>query len=701
MASRGDTTTSQPAGCELEIAGVSVVRSDVGPLEAEYALFDASEIELRATDYGAIHEVGYRTTVADALARLDAAGATSALVRELASALMAVAPKYVATSAAPVLGVLSAAELLVGDRYDGERKTYSSPVVDLARVSIDAGTAGASAALQAAGLAAWLRDTNPDAEVVLRTADYMAKRRPGERSIKRVSLSGLRALAAAVLKLENHGPVRTPPPDVSQSDLVLWLARRGAPTNRISWAEQVFARAPSGSPKGPLSDPRALAIDVLIASDRTAEAMPLIEKLEVDLGRGPAAQYLRLHASFASSAPKEVAERATALLAQEPSSELRMLAVRALTASGHAARAASLAREVLSDPHASDALKVEARKHTDVEADVVTERTRSVPTAPPPGRMRPSAPNLVLDLPRSPSPSVAEVETFSALSRRPTPPPSPTPSGAPKSSPKPFIMGITTPPRTSATATPKPPEGHVGTPSEMPTRPPAAGLDPYLFAEGRGASQGPKVEPAVTYEPPPPQGSPSSWARGASRPPFQSGPPAPALPRPPAVPHFERRAAELAETLSLPPGLHGLAVPFDAVPKSVAEARVLFTLLSRTLGRAYREQRATQLKTDLSGIEHMQGCLRERFTVAAIRSAEEASEIRSHGALLSEILARNFGAEWTDIAPSELGYWAMTTPSGLRLWPFGRVLRFVLQGHRERDLVSYYLELDARVRGPR
>ncbi len=68
---------------------------------------------------------------------------------------------------------------------------------------------------------------------------------------------------------------------------------------------------------------------------------------------------------------------------------------------------------------------------------------------------------------------------------------------------------------------------------------------------------------------------------------------------------------------------------------------------------------------------------------------------------LSEVLARNFGAEWTDIAPSELGYWAMTTPSGHRIWPFGRILRFVLQGYKERDLVSYYLELEARVRGVR
>jgi hypothetical protein len=34
----------------------------------------------------------------------------------------------------------------------------------------------------------------------------------------------------------------------------------------------------------------------------------------------------------------------------------------------------------------------------------------------------------------------------------------------------------------------------------------------------------------------------------------------------------------------------------------------------------------------------------------------------------------------------------------MRVWPFGRVMRFVAMGHKERDLVSYFLELDSRAR---
>ena len=33
-----------------------------------------------------------------------------------------------------------------------------------------------------------------------------------------------------------------------------------------------------------------------------------------------------------------------------------------------------------------------------------------------------------------------------------------------------------------------------------------------------------------------------------------------------------------------------------------------------------------------------------------------------------------------------------------RVWPFARVARFAVMGHKERDLVSYYLEVEARTR---
>jgi hypothetical protein len=83
-----------------------------------------------------------------------------------------------------------------------------------------------------------------------------------------------------------------------------------------------------------------------------------------------------------------------------------------------------------------------------------------------------------------------------------------------------------------------------------------------------------------------------------------------------------------------------------------------------------------------------------------------------NGAFLSELLARRLGAFWVDLESSDSARWAMLIPASearagasmqyppepTRVWPFARVLRFVAMGHKERDLVSYYLELEASPR---
>jgi hypothetical protein len=101
----------------------------------------------------------------------------------------------------------------------------------------------------------------------------------------------------------------------------------------------------------------------------------------------------------------------------------------------------------------------------------------------------------------------------------------------------------------------------------------------------------------------------------------------------------------------------------------------------------------------VSGIEAMQSVLLETFPMHVVKTQDEGYELRRHGALLSEILARRFDAEWYDISPNDIGYWAMIVPPDTRVWPFGRVARLVAMGHKERDLVSYFLELKSRARG--
>jgi hypothetical protein len=93
----------------------------------------------------------------------------------------------------------------------------------------------------------------------------------------------------------------------------------------------------------------------------------------------------------------------------------------------------------------------------------------------------------------------------------------------------------------------------------------------------------------------------------------------------------------------------------------------------------------------------MQRFLVERFKTRTLTTPEEAREAELHGAVLSELLARLLDAEWSDITPSELGYWAMVIPargagSAKRVWPFGRVLRLIASGGED-DLVAFFRKL--------
>ncbi len=185
--------------------------------------------------------------------------------------------------------------------------------------------------------------------------------------------------------------------------------------------------------------------------------------------------------------------------------------------------------------------------------------------------------------------------------------------------------------------------------------------------------------------------------RGASQPPFRSDSPEAHthVPRAPAVPRFDDEA-EAAAALTLPEGLSGVPDPIETLPRTVLDARVQFTFLARELGREYDEQLGVVLRADISGIEAIQRVLLERYKTRSVATPEAAGDIRRHGAFLSEILARSFGAFWVDIGPSDVGYWAMLVPPGTRVWPFGRILRLIAMQHNERDLVSYFLELQAR-----
>ncbi len=201
------------------------------------------------------------------------------------------------------------------------------------------------------------------------------------------------------------------------------------------------------------------------------------------------------------------------------------------------------------------------------------------------------------------------------------------------------------------------------------------------------------VHPAMREMPTPTLSG--EFMRGATRPPIIEGEAPRGFAKAPLFPRSSSDTPEVAEHLSLPPGVSGGTLT-DILPRSVLEARIQFTLMSRELGRQYRETKNLELVADLSGIEHMQAHLFERFSKRSVDGPEAARDVQLHGAFLSEILSRRLAAEWVDISADKLGHWEMMVAPAIRVWPFGRVSRLIVKGHKERDLVAYFLELQAR-----
>lgn len=759
--------------CTLEIADRLLLRSEGGPPEAEYALIDASEIELRALELGAIREVGYRTTVADAIARLEAAGITRAVVEEVEGvARTSFAPFARGEAARRILPTLRASELFDGAVYRSSERAYEGLVLDMPALSAAIGTVSAGATLQAIALASALQDAPDDKEVVLTTLPYMRERRPGERSFRRVAFRDLSRVVDALKMLDRTPPANAPAMARSARELLDRLRERGLSADRMLCIEQALTMA-TPPPTGPLADPSAWAIELQLSTGELMGALDRIDALERQRGRLPVTIYLRSRASLLMGAetPRAIAERVASLCASHPYAEFSLLAAQAWLSAGELDLALPFARAVVLNSEASATTRDRAE---DILGAPETSRTG------PPESVRALLGELSALLPgpppMPPSPPEERLGLATALDvgwdepSQPKRPASFGPKaillGSPASLPPPALAPATKPP-TRAALTSRPPPPRPRQSSAAPAVIDVPGELVPLSERGRAATQiglqAPLAPRTFTLpsvaEPPPPlrdatfesvhpmapaiadsaspspdatlrlpsvppnvpdpdrpspvasagRGTPSTFVppsippgigtsgHGASLPAFVSDLPPPHVPSPPRLPRFQPGPPELAETLSLPPGLHGqIAAPGGELPRGILEARVFFTHQSRELGREYRMRHGVVLKTDVQAIEQMQTILRERLPDGVIRTREEAMLVRRHGALLTEILARTLGAVWVDVAPTEIGYWAMLVPPATRAWPFGRLLRLLLRGYRERDLVSYYLELKAR-----
>jgi hypothetical protein len=592
-----------------------LVRCDDGLLATEYALFDPTDIVLRATDPVTVRETGYITTARDALARLARAGVTPELAQQAARAIP---PEVVATfgrsgalgAIAPHLGPC---ELFDGAVYRAATQAYEGAWLDLRALADALSRASASGALQALHLAAALHEVAASTPLHLSTANATRDRRPGERTHRRVALDGAAELPDALRRLganPRQGAIDLQRDRLIRDALLARVRERAsadaAPHLRahLTRLEGALAVAETRS-TGPLADPELWAIEQQLATGDAQGVAKRIDDLERTQGSTAALRYLRARASLVAGdqPPSAVAQTLSAIADEDRTfHEAELVAARAWLAAGEEAYARHFARRLAENGKARDSERLMALE--------ILDATSAAPSqAPPPVKEEIS--------------HAAEVV----------------------------------------------PPGTGPSPQDM--------ASPDVTLPG-GSHPGASLPPVATMPPPDeqPDGRQAEWMANARA----------------------RYDPELVESLALPPGATEEVLAIGDWPTTPIQARTAMTRLARSLARDYRLWYAITLRCNVLAVDAMQRHLGQRYSGAPVGDPKVVSELQRHGALMSEIFARTLGAEWVDIAPTEPGYWAMFVPPATRCWPLGRVYRFIALGHRERDLVSYFLDVEARCR---
>jgi hypothetical protein len=606
----------------LRIGERVLTRCEDGLLAAEYALFDVTDIVLRATDPVSVRESGYMTTARDALERLERAGVTPLLADAAARAL---APEVAASfawgpAARNVLVQLGPCELFDGVTFSAATQRYEGAWLDLGALTGALLLPMAPILLQALHLTSALAEVAPSTPVHLSTAAVTRERRPGERTHFRIALNAALGLPGA---LRNLSPLAEPikvgsgkERRIRQALLTRVRERVSAdspPQLRAHLAGLEIALAARTMQLGPMADPELQSIERQLAGGDARGIGEHLDRLEKNQGNAPGIRYLRARAALlrGDEAPRSVAQLLSELATEEHGfHEAELGAARSWLAAGEDAHARFFARRLAENAAAPESERL-------IALEILDETNSTLLSDRPP----PVSPTEANDFPSG----GARMRPFQPLADVPPP------QGVP------YIASL----------------------------PPGPALPPATWAPAGAVPQGtdqsartrPKGAMALRYEP------------------------------------------ELVESLSLPLGASESALGVNDLPRTPLQARITMTRLSRDLARDYRLWYSKSLRCNVLAIDAMQQHLTHRFAGAPLSDAGVAWELRRHGALLSEILARALGGMWVDIGPTEPGYWAMAIPPSARSCPIGRVYRFVALGHHERDLVSYYLDLETRARG--
>jgi hypothetical protein len=659
-----------PALSSLVVGDRVVSRCEDGLLGAEYALFDRSDVILSAASGQGVREHGYMTTAGSARAQLREARITTDLARDAFAALRTGHLRVLATTPAVlrVVEQLGPYEAFEGGTYSAATGRYAGTWLDLDALAQACPLRAAPLLFQALHLLLVVEEVRDDVPVRLLTAPVADNGRPGERTWHHVPLDGAKRLPAVLRAM--RVPTRPPAParDETEVDEELLRNLRSRATVSVKSPSRVRGLAallvqPAAAPAADVSAAQELAHQLTrVGRPPSSQSrlplqplnpLPLFEELRrhTDLLRGE--EHLRAVAQFLSA----MAERRASL------PELAVLAARAWLAAGEHRYARHFAKYA-DNPAAPESARIMALEI--LESSPATNESM----LPPPVMQILPAPVIMISAKHESGELEWEVSNPEAVEWQEPSSEELFWDGSDRAAPP----GASMPPYSrepETEAEPEPPTQPEPEPPPATVRIPARATVEQI--PGRAT-----VEPIPTR----PKVEPTSTPAGV---------PAPMGPL----------RSEIVETLPLPDGAREDMLEVGAFPRNALEMRIAMTRFSREVGRDYRLFYGTTLKADLLAIDAMQRHLRRRFADGAIDDKHARlleAELTRHGALVSEILARSLGAEWVDFSSEQPGHWAMMLGSDLRVWPIGRVYRFFRQGHRESDLVAFYIDLEARAR---
>jgi Mrp family chromosome partitioning ATPase len=398
-----------------------ISRCDDGLLEAEFALFDRSEVLLST---GA-REEGYMTRAGFARARLYEGLVTSDLAYEAFSAVRGRHLRPLARSGAvrEIVDQLGPYETFQGGRFVAARGRYAGLWLDLDALAAACPLRDASILFQALHLVLVLEEVNEDAPVRLLTSPAGAE----QRTWRRVDLQAAQRLPWVLREMQ--APTRAydaahDEAEVREEILRDLRGRGGAtaePQPRLSTLAAAIARTGSTAPPpdGPttkrMSSGPAKRVDSTVPRPRSSPrpppapvhvAIPRAPSVP-DTGGGPPAD------------PRAIAQSLTALVERPPFVPgLGIQTARAWLAVGEHGYARYYARRVVDDPNAPDDLRILALEILDsVPKTFETGRPPAPPVSP---SIQPTPVILVSTPPPPPAPPPPAPPP-------PPPPPEPTP----------------------------------------------------------------------------------------------------------------------------------------------------------------------------------------------------------------------------------------------------------------------------------